>query len=103
MLHFPTMEGKESEITSSWFKSLDLRNIPFVVKIADLGFCKVLDEVTDFSKTYCGTPLNMAPEMLNRENYNYKADVWSVGTVLFELLTGYSPFKDARTRDELNY
>ena len=45
----------------------------------------------------------MAPEMLNWEEYNYKADVWSLGTVLFELVTGYSPFKDAKTRDELNY
>ncbi len=43
----------------------------------------------------------MAPEMLNREYYNYKADVWSVGTVLFELLTGYSPFKEAKNKDQL--
>ena len=43
----------------------------------------------------------MAPEMLNREHYSYKAEVWSVGTVLFELLTGYSPFKEARNKDHL--
>lgn len=41
----------------------------------------------------------MAPEMLNRDTYNYKTDVWSLGTVTFELLTGYSPFKDAKNKE----
>lgn len=43
----------------------------------------------------------MAPEVLNRGVYNYKADVWSLGTILFELLTGKSPFKEATNKDEL--
>lgn len=43
----------------------------------------------------------MAPEILNKSVYNYKADVWSVGTILFELLTGMSPFKDAKNKDQL--
>lgn len=43
----------------------------------------------------------MAPEVLNKDYYNYKADVWSLGTILFELLTGYSPFKDAMNKDQL--
>lgn len=51
--------------------------------------------------TYCGTPINMAPEVLNRSMYNYKADVWSLGTILFELVTGYSPFRDAKNKDQL--
>ena len=71
----------------------------FLIKIGDLGFSKIQADPHDLSKTYCGTPINMAPEMLNKEMYNYKTDVWSVGTVLFELLTGYSPFRDAKTKD----
>ena len=34
----------------------------------------------------------MAPELINGNNYDYKVDVWSLGTILFELLTGSFPF-----------
>ena len=43
----------------------------------------------------------MAPEVLNRGVYNSKADVWSLGTILYELLTGKSPFKDATNKEDL--
>lgn len=34
----------------------------------------------------------MAPEVLNGKRYNHKADVWSLGVIFFELLTGFTPF-----------
>ena len=40
----------------------------------------------------CGTPLVMAPEVLNGKRYNHKADVWSLGIVFFEMLVGFTPF-----------
>lgn len=43
----------------------------------------------------------MSPEMLNFRNYNYKTDIWSVGTISYEILTGQSPFKEAKTKDQL--
>jgi serine/threonine-protein kinase ULK2 len=43
----------------------------------------------------------MAPEVLNRGMYNYKADVWSLGTIIYEMITGYSPFKEASNKDQL--
>ena len=39
-----------------------------------------------------GSPLNMAPEVLNNQEYDFKADIWSIGTVFFELLFGKPPF-----------
>ena len=43
--------------------------------------------------TYCGTPLYMAPEIINGNIYNAKVDIWSIGALLFQLLTGSHPFK----------
>lgn len=45
----------------------------------------------------------MAPEILNRTSYNYKADVWSLGTIFYELLIGESPFKHSRTKNDLRF
>ena len=44
------------------------------------------------TESVCGTPIIMAPQVLNGVSYNHKADVWSLGIVFFELLTGFSPF-----------
>lgn len=72
------------------------------MKIADLGFSKIQNDIeNDLNMTYCGTPINMAPEILKRESYGYKSDVWSVGTMLYELATGQSPFKEASNKDQL--
>ena len=44
------------------------------------------------SETLIGTPLQMAPEVLYGLMYNHKADVWSLGCLFYEMLTGFSPF-----------
>ena len=95
------MVGREEEITDEWLRKVDLQTTEFEIKIGDLGFSKILKDADDLSMTYCGTPINMAPEVLNRSVYSYKADVWSLGTILFEVLTGYSPFKEAKNKDQL--
>jgi serine/threonine-protein kinase ULK2 len=47
----------------------------------------------------CGTPLVMAPEVLTGNYYNHKADVWSLGIVFFEMLTGFTPFTGLDKKD----
>lgn len=47
----------------------------------------------------CGTPLNMAPEILQGAKYDHKVDVWSLGTVFYEMLTGFSPFTGMNKED----
>ena len=42
--------------------------------------------------SYCGTPLNMAPQILFGNCYDQKADIWSLGTMVYEMLVGFSPF-----------
>jgi serine/threonine-protein kinase ULK/ATG1 len=53
------------------------------IKIADFGFSKIYDPTELLMRTQCGTPLNMAPEVLNGEMYNFKADIWSAGVIMF--------------------
>jgi len=65
-----------------------------VVKIADFGFARFLPS-TSMAETLCGSPLYMAPEILNYEKYNAKADLWSVGAVTYEMATGKPPFPAA--------
>lgn len=78
---------------------MDLLKSNFEIKIADLGFARELNH-EDMTETVCGTPLVMAPEVLNGFRYNHKADVWSLGIVFFELVTGFTPFT-GRDREDL--
>eukprot|EP00241_Pyramimonas_parkeae_P004587 CAMPEP_0114246106 /NCGR_PEP_ID=MMETSP0058-20121206/12269_1 /TAXON_ID=36894 /ORGANISM="Pyramimonas parkeae, CCMP726" /LENGTH=891 /DNA_ID=CAMNT_0001359237 /DNA_START=149 /DNA_END=2825 /DNA_ORIENTATION=- len=63
------------------------------VKVGDFGTARViLDEAT----TFAGTPQCMAPEVLQRRPYTQKSDVWSIGTLLYELVT-HIPLVDGRS------
>ncbi|KAJ1337697.1 serine/threonine-protein kinase ULK2 [Microdochium nivale] len=68
-----------------------LRSLP-MLKLADFGFARVLP-ATSLAETLCGSPLYMAPEILRYERYDAKADLWSVGTVLYEMVSGRPPFR----------
>ncbi|KAH0541639.1 hypothetical protein FGG08_003870 [Glutinoglossum americanum] len=63
-----------------------------MLKIADFGFARSLPS-TSLAETLCGSPLYMAPEILRYEKYDAKADLWSVGTVLYEMMVGRPPFR----------
>ncbi|GLD94645.1 hypothetical protein PINS_up003269 [Pythium insidiosum] len=64
------------------------------LKIADFGFARPLAS-TSLAETLCGSPLYMAPEILKFQKYDAKADLWSVGTILFELVVGRPPYGGA--------
>ncbi|KAK2968041.1 hypothetical protein RJ640_003775 [Escallonia rubra] len=64
-----------------------------VLKIADFGLSRSRTSRPDGSAgMVCGSPLYMAPEILQFQQYDEKVDMWSIGTILFELLNGYPPF-----------
>ncbi|MBM6386147.1 MAG: protein kinase [Paenibacillus sp.] len=57
------------------------------MKISDFGFAKFLG-TTDLTNSYCGSPLYMAPEVIARKSYDAKADLWSTGVLLYEMMMG---------------
>ena len=76
-----------------------MKTTRFEVKIADFGFSKKLRSTGQVIKTICGTPLYMSPQVVQKHTYSYKADIWSLGVIFFELLNGKTPFH-ARNRAE---
>ncbi|XP_009335255.2 serine/threonine-protein kinase ATG1a isoform X2 [Pyrus x bretschneideri] len=61
-----------------------------LLKIGDFGFARSL--IGGLADTLCGSPLYMAPEIIQNQKYDEKADLWSVGAILFQLVTGKPPF-----------
>lgn len=82
------------------------------VKLCDFGFTREYEGKSNYLQTFCGTICYSAPEMLRGEKYaGEKVDVWSLGIILFALLTGALPFdedddqatKEKILKEEPNY
>ena len=63
-----------------------------VVKLADFGVAINLDETASEGDCVVGTPYWMAPEIIKMEGVTAKCDIWSVGCVVIELLSGKPPY-----------
>ena len=64
-----------------------------LVKLGDFGIAKVLDSTEDQARTQIGTPYYLSPEICESLPYGRQSDIWSLGVVLFELLTFELPFQ----------
>jgi protein-serine/threonine kinase len=62
------------------------------VKLTDFGLSKILDEDNEKTFTICGTPQYLAPEVLLKKGYDKAVDWWSLGCVMYEMLSGRLPF-----------
>ncbi|CAG0916773.1 unnamed protein product [Notodromas monacha] len=71
------------------------RNPPphkILLKIADFGFARFLQDGV-MAATLCGSPMYMAPEVIMSLPYDSKADLWSLGTIIYQCLVGKAPFQ----------
>ena len=62
------------------------------VVVTDFGLAKIFESHDDVHRTLCGTDEYMAPEMVARRSYGKAVDVWSLGILIFEMVTGKTPF-----------
>jgi len=69
------------------------------IKLADFGFAARVHEPKSLSKQ-CGTPFFVSPEILMRKGYDHQSDMWSVGCIVYLLLSGNLPFM-GRSQKEL--
>jgi|AntAceMinimDraft_1070359.scaffolds.fasta_scaffold43449_1 fused-like protein len=63
-----------------------------VVKLCDFGFARAMSSNTMVLTSIKGTPLYMAPELVQEQPYNHTVDLWSLGVILYELFVGQPPF-----------
>ncbi|XP_066877852.1 serine/threonine-protein kinase ULK2 isoform X7 [Kogia breviceps] len=68
------------------------------IKIADFGFARYLRS-NMMAATLCGSPMYMAPEVIMSQHYDAKADLWSIGTVIYQCLVGKPPFQANSPQD----
>jgi serine/threonine protein kinase len=64
----------------------------YSIKITDFGFARKF-QTNHMISTICGSPMYMAPEILDKKKYSIKSDLWSVGIILYQMLYGKVPFK----------
>lgn len=88
---------KEAHQVSIWHRDIKPANIMFTadgqVKIVDFGIAKDPATKLTVTGTQLGTPAYMAPEQWSGKGVDHHADLWAIGVILYELVTGKKPFQ----------
>lgn len=72
-----------------------------VPKLGDFGLARILRRPNELFYSYTGSPLYFAPEIWSQTGYTTKADLYSCGVMLYEMITGNPPFSFSRNKLQL--
>lgn len=72
------------------------------VKVGDFGVSRMMSDQTLYLNSFYGTPLYLSPELVAGQPYSQTTDVWSLGVVLYELLSLQPPFNGACLQDVIS-
>ena len=97
-MHLQSITHRDIKPENILLVSDDIDN--FDIKIADLGFAQQFDKESGLDLVL-GTPLYMAPELVKHQKYSEKVDVWGLGVITYQLLSGKTPF-DAKNIKKIN-
>ena len=78
-------------------KPENLLNCQGTIKLSDFGWSTHSPD--DRRRTMCGTLDYLPPEMVNSQKYDHTVDIWSIGILTYEFLTGSPPFEGAGQRE----
>lgn len=100
-LHLQNITHRDLKPENILLVSKNINN--FDVKISDLGFAQEFNKDGGESMTLVlGSPLYMAPELVSNKPYTEKVDVWSLGVITYQLLSGKTPF-ESRNLKKIDY
>ena len=72
---------RDIKLENILIKYTDSSHTKFIPKINDYGLSREMNN--GIASTWCGSPLYMAPEVLMNKEYNNKADLWSIGIMIY--------------------
>ena len=91
-LHFNSIAHRDIKLENIMFVGEDGKIDDLQIKLIDFGFAEKFDRKKGM-KLILGSPLYMAPELVNKSIYNEAIDVWALGIITYLLLCGLTPFQ----------
>ena len=64
----------------------------FNLKVTDFGLAKGISQSSNVNNSFVGTLAYSCPQIVQNENYNEKADIWSLGCIIYEIMALKTPF-----------
>ena len=89
-LHENNLIHRDLKLGNVLIKFTNKEKTKFIPKLCDYGFSKELNKTS--TGTHLGTPATMAPEVMKDKPYNSKADLWSIGVIIYQLHFKGLPF-----------